>query len=389
MKLVFQEYTARKIINIHRHVDGAWFWDKYSAHPYVGCRSGCEFCYLRGGRHLGRRDPDSFDTLIQVKTNAIELLRKELPHLAIDILSCGDWQQPAEDSYHLSRRMLEVVYELGFPLLVIERSPLLTCDLDLLQAINQRTWVGVAFSLSNLDPALKHTFEPRSPGVQRRLQAMAALAQAGILAGASLMPVIPFIGDDPKQLEDAVRAIKDHGGSFVLASGLSMEGVQAGRTLAAALCLDPSLETLWRTHYHWSAGGNPNYGPPRSYSARLGATVRELCLKHGLQDRMPRYILPGPLAVNKRIAEKLFLKMYDLELEQADERRVWAYRKAAWTVDEWPGNLGEVFASHGEAGLQQLPAIGKNIAREIALWLQEYYNRENKLMMDNFNLSIN
>jgi len=72
LKLQYQEYRPRKIVNVHRHVDGPWFWDKYSAHPYVGCRSGCEFCYLRGGRYLGRRDPQSFDTLIQVKVNTAE-----------------------------------------------------------------------------------------------------------------------------------------------------------------------------------------------------------------------------------------------------------------------------------------------------------------------------
>jgi hypothetical protein len=44
---------------------------------------------------------------------------------------------------------------------------------------------------------------------------------------------------------------------------------------------------------------------------------------------MPRYIAPGPLAANKRIAERLFLRPYDLELEQADDHRIWAYRKAA------------------------------------------------------------
>ena len=71
MKLEFQEYGPRKIVNVHRHVDGPWFWGKYSAHPYVGCRSGCEFCYLRGGRYLGRRDPATFDNLIQVKINAV------------------------------------------------------------------------------------------------------------------------------------------------------------------------------------------------------------------------------------------------------------------------------------------------------------------------------
>jgi DNA repair photolyase len=45
-------------------------------------------------------------------------------------------------------------------------------------------------------PGLKRAFEPRSPGVKRRLQAMEKLASAGILAGTSMMPVIPCLGDD-------------------------------------------------------------------------------------------------------------------------------------------------------------------------------------------------
>jgi DNA repair photolyase len=65
-RLEFQEYQVRKIVNVHKHVNGPWFWGKYTAHPYVGCRSGCEFCYNRGSRYLGRRDPNTFDTLIQV-----------------------------------------------------------------------------------------------------------------------------------------------------------------------------------------------------------------------------------------------------------------------------------------------------------------------------------
>ncbi|MEA3340826.1 MAG: hypothetical protein U9R15_12745, partial [Chloroflexota bacterium] len=97
MKLEFQEYRAKKILNVHKHVDGPWFWNKYTAHPYVGCRSGCEFCYSRGSRYLGRRDPDTFDTLIGVKVNAVELLRGELFGREQETISVGDWQRPAED----------------------------------------------------------------------------------------------------------------------------------------------------------------------------------------------------------------------------------------------------------------------------------------------------
>jgi len=368
--LEFQEYRARKIVNVHKHVDGPWFWGKYTAHPYIGCRSGCEFCYSRGSRYL-RRDPDTFDTLVRVKTNAVELLRKELPRLEPDIISVGDWQQPAEERYRLSRGMLEAVRDRGFPLFVVERSPLITRDLDLLTEINRQSWVGITFSISSLDPTLKQAFEPRSPGVQQRLQAMAQLAQAGILVGTSLMPVLPFVGDDEAHLEDVVRATKDHGGAFVMGGGLTMDGVQAERTLAAARRLDPALEGRYRQLYAWKEDGKPCYSPPRAYSARLGLFIRELCARHGLLDRMPRYVIPGPLAVNKRIAERLFLRTYDLELQHAQNYRIWAYRRAAWAVDECPQNVAAIYREQGEAGLQALPGIGERMASQIGAWLQE------------------
>ena len=56
-----------------------------------------------------------------VKVNAVELLRNELPRLAHEVISVGDWQRPAEDRYQLSHGMLEVVRELGFPFLIVER----------------------------------------------------------------------------------------------------------------------------------------------------------------------------------------------------------------------------------------------------------------------------
>ncbi|MEA3341012.1 MAG: hypothetical protein U9R15_13700, partial [Chloroflexota bacterium] len=319
----------------------------------------------------GRRDPDTFDTLIGVKVNAVELLRGELFGREQETISVGDWQRPAEDRYTLSRGMLEVVRDLGFPLFIVERSPLLTRDLDLLVEINQRTWVGVLFSISSLDPALKRAFEPRSPGVKLRLRAMEKLASAGILVGVSMMPIFPFVGDDEAHLEDLIRATKEHGGSCVLAGGLTMDGVQAERTLAAARRLDPALEPRWRELYNWKEGEKPNYSPPGVYNARLGLLVRELCARYGLLDRMPRHVAPGPLAINKRVAERLFLKTYDLELEQAKSYRIWAYRKAAWAVDEWPESVAEIYEARGEAGLRELPGIGKSLAGNIAGWLGE------------------
>ena len=77
------------------------------------------------------------------------------------------------------------------------------------------------------------------------------------------------------------------------------------------------------------------------------------------------------MAVNKCIAERLFLKTYDLELAAAEDYRIWAYRRAAWTVDEWPENIANVYDARGEAGLQELPRIGRSLAAEIGRWLRE------------------
>lgn len=370
MELEYQEYKARKIINVHKHVDGGWFWDKYSAHPYVGCRSGCNFCYLRGN-YYGSKNPNSFNTHIKVKVNAGELLKKELSYLQRDMIACGDWQQPAENKYRISRQMLEVVHDYQFPVHIIERSPLITRDLDVLTSIKQKTWAGVTFSLSNLDHRLKRAFEPYSPAVKRRLESMHILALGGIYVGAALMPVIPIVGDDLIHLEEAIRAVKDHGGSYILAGGLSMDGFQAQKTLDAFISLDPALEEKVRQFYRWDNAASPSYSPSKQYNRKIGLLVRELCAKHNLLDRIPRYIPDNQFCANKRIAERLFLKTYDLELNGASDYQIWAYRKAAWTVDETPIHIDQCYSSQDLAGLESLPGVGKNIAMEIATWLTE------------------
>jgi len=73
----------------------------------------------------------------------------------------------------------------------------------------------------------------------------------------------------------------------------------------------------------------------------------------------------------ERIAEKLFLKTYNLELEQASGSRIWAYRRAAWTVDELPQDIVGLYQAGGETALMELPGIGHRLAGLIASWLRE------------------
>jgi DNA repair photolyase len=94
-----------------------------------------QYCYLRERKYCPFDDLNDFGYVIKVKENAPELLRKALTRLPVDIVITGDYQ-PAEKKFEVSRRVLEVCLELGFPVSVLERSPLVLRDLDLLKEIN-------------------------------------------------------------------------------------------------------------------------------------------------------------------------------------------------------------------------------------------------------------
>lgn len=352
-------YQAKKILNAYKHVDGGWFWIKYSAYPYIGCQFGCEFCYEREPKYLPYTNPDDFDKVIKVKLNAAELLKKELSKVPVDVLSTGDYQ-PTEKKFRISRQLLEVALEKKSPVFILDRSPLVTIDLDLIKAINKETFAVVLFSTSYADnQAAKNAFEPKSPAVKLRFRAMEKIASEGILTGTCFMPVLPFVADSSSDLEAVVKMTADHGGSFVLAAGLTLSGHQKERYLNVIAAKYPDLVPRYHNLYKGA------YGPPGSYWGQIAVKVRELCHKHGIKDRMPRWIPPGTLGINKRVAELLFLKVYELELAGENTSKIWAYRKAAWTVDELDQSIKEIYTSQGIPGLLALSGVGKGIANEI------------------------
>ena len=121
--------------------------------------------------------------------------------------------------------------------------------------------------------------------------------------------------------------------------------------------------------------------PAKSYG-QVGAgwretalRVREGCEKHGIPDRMPRPIIPGDKrALNRRIVEWLANKVYTLELENAPNYQVWAYRKAAWAIEDLEQDIGLVYRTMGLKGLQSIPNVGEKLGREIEKWLTSELN---------------
>jgi DNA repair photolyase len=367
-RATFTPYQPKTILNKSKRADH-WFWTRYSAYPYIGCQHGCEFCYCREQKYSPYDDPDDFAYVIKVKENAPQLLRRALSRAPVDAVFTGDYQ-PAERKFGLSRQMLEVCRDLGFPVFILERSALVLRDLDLIQEIHAKARATVAFSIISTPDSPHHSqvrrLERLAMPVEKRFAAMETLAKAGIPTGICFMPILPGLCDDDANLQNVVRWTADHGGQFVLASGLTLSDQQRAYFMRVLTQVAPELVELYQRLY-----------PPGSYSPRgwnwpgIPLRIRELCNAAGIRDRAPRPVIPGEKrARNKRVVEALANQAYTLELKQEPQARIWAYRKAAWAIEDLEQDIGLVYAQMGVKGLTSIPDIGPRLAGEIEALLQ-------------------
>jgi len=54
-----------------------------------------------------------------------------------------------------------------------------------------------------------------------------------------------------------------------------------------------------------------------------------------------------------------------MELQNAASQRVWAYRKAAWAIEDLEQDVGLIYAQMGLNGLKSIPNVGPRLAQEI------------------------
>ncbi|QEH34941.1 Radical SAM superfamily protein [Aquisphaera giovannonii] len=185
-----------------------------SINPYRGCEHGCSYCYARPGHeYLGYSAGLDFETRILVKHDAPELLRRELmkPGYEPKVLAISgvtDPYQPAERRLRLTRRCLEVLAEFRHPVGIVTKNRLVVRDLDLLAPLAAQGASGVMLSITTLDAGLARELEPRTSPPAARLEAIRALAAAGVPAGVMVAPVIPGLTDHemPAILEAAAAA---------------------------------------------------------------------------------------------------------------------------------------------------------------------------------------
>ena len=98
------------------------------------------------------------------------------------------------------------------PVQIITKNGLVTRDADLLAELAEHEAASVCLSVTTLDPQLHRIMEPRTSHPTQRLEAIEALARAGVPVGVMVAPIIPAINDH--EVPAILRAAADAGAGF-------------------------------------------------------------------------------------------------------------------------------------------------------------------------------
>lgn len=155
----------------------------FTLNPYRGCQYGCSYCYAAAFSPNPKMRQD-WGKWVIIKENAAEILEKELkawyqknPHKSPSIYmsSVTDPYQPIESKYLLTRRLLDVMVAYCPTLVIQTRSPIITRDIDYLQRFQR---LRINMSIPTGSELVRRDFEPRSPSIKARLNAVTKIKQS-------------------------------------------------------------------------------------------------------------------------------------------------------------------------------------------------------------------
>src|SRR5215203_2824694 len=266
---------------------------KWSLNPYMGCVHQCTFCFVRAFERLADRPADArYGTSIRIKTNLVEVLRRELgrPGWKREQVAVGtatDPYQPAEGRWKLTRGAIVELGAASTPFGLITRGPLIVRDLDVLAEAAIRADVSVTFSIPTLDPEIWRLTEPGTAPPRQRLRAVRALVDHGIRASVGMAPILPGISDRPELLEDVVKAARDAGATGIWTNVLYLKPGTREHFLDNLARDWPELLPAYEELYAKGAYVAKDVAEP------IKAAVAALRKRHEIDDRRAIRLEPG------------------------------------------------------------------------------------------------
>jgi DNA repair photolyase len=275
----YQEVTCRSALNPVKGMPFDW-----TLNPYRGCTHGCHYCFARRYHtqfELG--SGDEFSSVILVKTNFVDVLRRELdrPSWKRDYVAVGtatDVYQPIEGHYKLTRGSLEALANARTPAGVITKGPMVVRDKDVLQELTRRASCTVYVSVPTVDEDAWRILEPGTAHPLQRLRAVRELNDAGIRAGVLMNPIVPGFTSQPAKIEQTVKAIADHGAAFM---GTNLLFLKDGTRVHFMAFLEKNFPERWKKYQRLYPGAYPS----DAYAREVKGMVRLLQKKYRISKR--------------------------------------------------------------------------------------------------------
>src|SRR5687768_11364955 len=275
----YQEVTCRSALN---PVQGMPF--NWTLNPYRGCTHGCHYCFARRYHVQFELDSgDSFSSVILVKRNFVDVLKKELdrPSWKRDYVAVGtatDVYQPIEGHYKLTRKSLEALAQARTPAGVITKGPMVVRDKDVLLELSRQASCTVYMSVPTVDEDAWRILEPGTAHPLQRLRAVRELNDAGVRAGVLMNPIVPGLTSHPDKLERTVKAIADHGAAFM---GTNLLFLKDGTRVHFMSFLERQFPELWTKYQKLYSGAYA----PAPYAKEVRGMVRMLQNKYRVSKR--------------------------------------------------------------------------------------------------------
>lgn len=248
-----------------------WFGTDYNMNLYRGCCHGCIYCDSRSECY----HVENFD-MVRAKENAAEILRDELRRkVRTGVIGTGamcDPYNPFEKTQRLTEKALMLINAYNFGVSIITKSDLIVRDIDLYKDISKHSPVLCLMTVTTCDDRLSRLVEPNVSLSGERFNALAKLSEAGIQAGITMTPILPFIEDTEENILGIVRKAYECGVKYVyFGSGFCWCGVTLRQNqrdyyyqkldkLFPGLsekyrryygdkynCISPNAQKLWRT----------------------------------------------------------------------------------------------------------------------------------------------
>src|SRR6185369_5729175 len=174
---------VKSVLNKQKQRDH-WFLTDYSVNAYEGCSCNCLYCYIRGSKY-----GENMDTGLAVKSNALEVLERQLQvkakkgqHGIVVVGSATDAYLYHEEKWRLTEGMLKLFLKYRFPVFISSKSTLILRDIELLKQIDESAilpddlkktlgrGVILSTSVSSMNERVTDMLEPGAAAPMERLK---------------------------------------------------------------------------------------------------------------------------------------------------------------------------------------------------------------------------